>query len=67
MVKIDHVPGMAAGPRHGDTIQGDPARKYRRRTFGEVTGMYTPKSVRESLPHQRVRPRARPVLSQLYQ
>lgn len=58
---------MAAGPRHGDTVQGDPARKYGWGTVGKVTGVHTSQPLREPLPHQRVRPRVGPVLSQLHQ
>lgn len=58
---------MAAGPRHGDIVQGDPTGEHRRRTVRKVTGMYTSQSVREPLSHKCVRPRVRPVLSQLYQ
>lgn len=58
---------MATGPRHGDTVQGDPTRKHGWRTVGKVTGVHTSQSVREPLPHQRVRSRTGPVLSQLHQ
>jgi len=54
--KSPRVTGMAAGPRHGDTVQGDPTRKHRWRTVGKVTGVHTSQPVREPLPHQRVRP-----------
>lgn len=58
---------MATGPRHGDTVQGDSTGEYGRRTVRKVTGMHTPQPVRESLSHKRIRPRVRPVLSQLHQ
>lgn len=58
---------MATRSRHGDTVQGDSAREHRRRTIGKITGMHASQPVRESLPHQRVRPRVRSVLSQLHQ
>jgi len=57
---------VAAGSRHGDTVQGDPAGEHGRRTVGEVAGVHAPQPVREPLPHQRVRPRVGPVLSQLH-
>lgn len=58
---------MATGSRHGDTVQGNPAGEHGWRTVGKITGMYASQLMREPLPHQRVRPRIRLVLSQLYQ
>lgn len=58
-VKTDKSPrftGVETGSRHGDTVQGDPSRKHGWRTVRKVAGMHTPQPVRESLPHQRVRP-----------
>jgi len=45
-VKSPRVTGMATGPRHGDTVQGDPARKHGWRTVRKVTGVHTSKPVR---------------------
>lgn len=65
--KTNRVLGMATGSRHGDTFQSDPSREHGWRAVGKVAGMHTPQLVREPLPHQRVRPRIRPVLGQLHQ
>lgn len=64
---MNRVLGMATGSRHGDTLQSYPTREHGRRTVGKVAGMHTSQPVREPIPHQRVRPRVRPVLSQLHQ
>ena len=58
---------MEAGFGHGDTVQGYPVGKHGRRKAGKVPDLPTPWIVRESVPHQRFRPRTRLILGELHQ
>ena len=58
--------GVAAGPRHGDPVQGDPAREYGRGTTREVARLSPLEPVRQPAPYQRVGARTGPLSRKLH-
>ena len=60
------IEGVAAGPRHGDPVQGDPAREYGRGTTREVARLSPLEPVRQPAPHQRVGARTGPLSRKLH-
>jgi hypothetical protein len=61
------VSGMASRPGDGHLIQSYPPREYGWGTPREVPRVCSSWPLRQPVPHQRIRPRAGPVSSELHQ
>ncbi|XP_071656694.1 nuclear factor 1 X-type isoform X3 [Patagioenas fasciata] len=53
--------GVAAGPGHGDPVQGGPAGEHGRRAPGQGAALRQPRALRAAAPHRRGRQGARPL------
>lgn len=58
--------GMEVGPSYGDSFQSDSAGIDRRGATGEDCGMRAAGALRQSLSHQRLRPRIGSLSRQFY-